>query len=144
MGWTHYWECETELPVDRFATAAEDCRFVFQHTDIKIGGPKGMGVPVLTSESIVFNGSGGLSCEDFSFSRINVPRRDRNKFLGFCKTEHLPYDICVQAALIILKHHCRGLVTVSSDAKNGDWKEAIDFCQKYLGYGSDFVLEKIQ
>ena len=53
----------------------------------------------------------------------------------------MPYDLHVQIALIILKHHLGDMITVTSDASDEDWQKATDFCQEKLGYGSDFKLE---
>ncbi len=140
MGWTHYWEREIELPEEVFAKAVHDCKALFDKIKPGIGGSGGYGEAELDSNGIVFNGA---ACEDFAFVRIQVPRRNRERALGYCKTEHLPYDLCVQTALIVLKHHLGDMVTVASDAKNGDWQKAKDICRENLGYGSDFELETI-
>jgi hypothetical protein len=143
LGLTHYWEREIEVSEDLLASAVQDCRRAFEATGIGIAGAGGEGELVLAQEGILFNGADGLSCEDFVFPRIQVPRRQRKKPLGYCKTEHLPYDVCVQAALIVLKHHLENMITVASDAKDGDWQRAREICQSCLGYGSDFTLETI-
>ncbi len=100
---------------------------------------------MVTLDCVLFNGAGGLSCEDFVFPRIQVPRRQRpnGRAFSYCKTEHMPYDICVQIALIVLKHHLGSMITISSDADAEDWQKARDTCQSSLGYGSDFELEAI-
>ena len=143
MGWTHYWECEAELPEETFSKAVEDCGVVFGKVETDISGSGGTGDAVLDSNNIVFNGADGLVCEDFSFLRIQIPRRNRDKAFAYCKTEHLPYDLCVQAALIILKHHLGDMIIVTSDASGKDWQKAKDICQEYLGYGSYFELGTI-
>ena len=140
MGLTHYWEREIELPIDLMGKAAEDCNTLFGNIEMGLAGSGGKGEPVLNSEMIVFNGADDSACEDFSFPRTHIPRRARNKSLGYCKTEYMPYDLCVQTALIILKHHLGEMVTVASDASDEDWKKAKDVCQENLGYGSDFEL----
>ena len=56
--------------------------------------------------------------------------------------EHCPYDICVQAALIIFKHHLGDFINVSSDGKGSDWDRARQSCEEHLGYGSDFILSQ--
>jgi hypothetical protein len=143
LGWTHYWEREIEVPEDLLASAAQDCRRAFEATNIGIAGTGGEGDPVLAQEGILFNGAEGLSCEDFVFPRIQVPRRQRKKPLGYCKTDHTPYDICVQIALIVLKHYLGSKIIIASDAKNDDWRRAKEICESSLGYGSDFVLDTI-
>ena len=56
----------------------------------------------------------------------------------FCKTARKPYDIVVCMALIALEHHARA--DISSDGDQEDWQDAIDMCQKHLGYGNDFLI----
>jgi hypothetical protein len=64
--------------------------------------------------------------------------------LGFCKTAYKPYDICVTACLIVLKHYFGAQVAISSDGEAQDWDDARRLCQHVLGYGGDFVLEHDQ
>ena len=143
MGWTHYWEREIELPKEAFAKAVDDCQVLFDKIEPGIGGSGGYGKAEFDSNGTVFNGADGAACEDFTFVRIQTPRRDREKALGYCKTEHLPYDICVQTALIVFKHHLGDMMKVASDGSEEDWQKAKDICQEHLGYGSDFELETI-
>ncbi len=144
MGLTHYWEREIELPKDKFAQAVDNCAKLFEMIEIPLSGSGGAGNPVLTPENILFNGAQGSICEDFCFSRTHVPKRKRERAYAYCKTEGLPYDICVRTVLIILKHFLQEMVTVASDCKNNNWQKARDLCQTYLGYGDDFELEEIK
>jgi len=145
LGWTHYWEREIEVPEENLASAARDCRTVFDSAAIDIAGGGGTGEPMLTPDVLLFNGRGAFGCEDFVFPRIQVPRRERpsGKVLGYCKTEHLPYDLCVQLTLIVLKHHLGNLLKVASDISDDGWQKARGICQKHLGYGAEFILEEI-
>lgn len=143
MGWTHYWEREIELPEEVFANAVHDCKILFDKIDPRIGGSGGHGDAEFDPNGIVFNGANGMACEDFTFTRIQVPRRNRERALGYCKTEHMPYDLCVQTVLIILKHHLGDIMKVASDGSEKDWQKAKYLCQEHLGYGSDFELEMI-
>ena len=56
----------------------------------------------------------------------------------------MPYDLCVQAALIVLKHHLAAAITVSSDGGEPDWERARAACQKWLGYGEEFRLRGVR
>jgi len=61
---------------------------------------------------------------------------------SYCKTEQLPYDLCVQVALIVLKHHLGATIKITSDGGETDWQRARDSCIENLGYGQDFRLDK--
>ena len=143
MGWTHYWEREIELPKGVFSKVVDDCKALLDKIELGISGSGGYGDAEFDSNGIVFNGADGMVCEDFTFVRIQVPRRNRERALGYCKTEHLPYDLYVQMVLIILKHHLGDMMKVASDGSEKDWQKAKDVCQEHLGYGSDFELETI-
>ena len=144
MGLTHYWECEIELPKDKFAQAVDSCAELLEKIEIPLSGSGGTGNPVFTSDDILFNGAAGLTCEDFCFSRTHIPKRKREKAFAYCKTEGLPYDICVRVALIILKHFLGKMIIVASDSQDDNWQKAREFCQTHLGYGKDFELEEIK
>ena len=93
------------------------------------------------SEIISFNGKGDHAYETFTVSRL-MPGLDEGPMVfDFCKTVQMPYDLCVQAALIVLKHHLGRAITVSSDGDDADWEGARQACQKWLGYGEEFQLE---
>ena len=51
--------------------------------------------------------------------------------MGYCKTDHAPYDLCVQLALIVLNHHLCDAFLVSSDGKDADWAMARSMCQEH-------------
>lgn len=140
MGWTHYWERQVELPSDEFKKALADCKKVIGLLDISMAGADGNGQPVFTDEEIAFNGVIGANCEPFVFHRIQPPRPGRNTVFEYCKTEHLPYDLTVQCCLIILKHYCSDVMTITSDGKDCDWLNAMEVCMKILGYGRNFKL----
>lgn len=141
MGWTHHWERDLGLPEEAFARAAEDCRKLFEALDIELAGFEGDGDPVITKGKILFNGAGPKCCEPFCIERMESSSRGRDRLFGHCKTEHLSYDLCVQAALIILKYHLGRAITVSSDGTDNDWITAKEVCHKTLGYGNEFRLD---
>ena len=141
MGWTHSWQRPTELPAKRFAAAVEDCRKILPALGVPMAGFDGTGEPILTDEQIVFNGQAGSQCAPFEIAVVEFDRRGRETVWSFCKTEHAPYDICVQTALVVLKHHLVDGITVTSDGRDDDWSKARQACQEKLGYGEGFVLE---
>ena len=142
MGCTHYWEREPELSEIMFQSAIGDLQKVFADIDVQLAGSEGEGTPYLSLEKIVFNGVAGQSCEDFSVLRADVPRRGRSKVFSFCKTEKMPYDICVQCTLIILKHYFDKYIKTTSDGTDEGWQDACEICQRILNYGIEFRLEK--
>jgi hypothetical protein len=122
MGWTHYWKRSTELPPEKFAAAVRDCRKLLPALGIPLAGIDGNGIPHLADDGIAFNGV--PSCERFEIHQTEFDRRGRAVMWGFCKTEKLPYDLCVQAALIVLKHHLGDAIVVNSDGTENDWSAA--------------------
>ena len=140
MGWTHNWRRGTELPPATFAAAVRDCRKTLPCTGVPLAGFDGTGQPVLEENAIVFNGVGKAACEPFEIHQTEFDRQGRAVFWAFCKTEHQPYDLCVQVALVILKHHVGEAIAVGSDGKDDDWTQARRLCQQHLGYGETFRL----
>ncbi len=118
MGWTHYWQRDVELSAKPFADAVADCRKIFKSLTAPIGDAQGKGKPLLTDDKIVFNGADGSGCEPFIINRIQQPRHGRTIAAEYCKTEHLPYDLCVQCALIIFQHHLAIAIKVSNRPTN--------------------------
>ncbi len=142
MSWTHYWEREIELPADAFAKAADDCRTILAAADVRLAGGQSEGEPVFTRDEIAFNGVKGEDCEPFRIQPVQLPRSPDRPVFSYCKTEKLPYDLCVKCALVILQHYLGGDIKVMSDGKDADWDDARNLCQTCLGYGADFRLCK--
>jgi len=140
MGWTHNWQRPTELPKEEFARAAEDCKKILATVDVPLGGFTGDGEPLFSADSIIFNGAGGSGCEPFEIARVEFDREGRESVLSFCKTGRAPYDICVQIALIVLKHHLGDAIIVGSDGDDSAWEEARAICHEVLGHGEAFEL----
>jgi len=149
MGYTHYWERPGELPRRQFAAAAEDCLKLCAALGIPLGGAQGRGQPVFTAELVCFNGANSVSCETFRVPRVQPPRHPLERETcgwrtEFCKTNHLPYDLCVQGCLIVLSHHLSGQsFRVTSDGRSHDWNAAREACQRVLGYGIDWGEDKL-
>ena len=141
MGWTHSWRRPVELPADRFACAAADLRLLAATNTVELAGFDGTGHTQIDADHIVFNGRAPSKCEPFEIARVEFDRLGGNEVRAFCKTEHLPYDLIVQSALIILKHHLDDAFSVSSDGYDADWNEAKRLVARCLGYGADFELQ---
>lgn len=140
MSLTHHWQRPTELQIEAFRDAVEDCRKLLAGSQPDIAGFDGTGEPILHEERIVFNGQAPGACEPFEIAAVEFDRRGRPEVFGHCKTGHLPYDLYVKASLIVLAHHLGGTFKVMSDADSADWDEARDLVEKTLGYGGDFSL----
>lgn len=88
---------------------------------------------------------GDCSYETFRIDQKREPNRwtEKKEKLIFecCKTAFRPYDLAVQAALIIAAHHLGEAIVVSSDGTSEQWDEARLLCQMELGYGQGFTLE---
>ena len=55
-------------------------------------------------------------------------------FFGCCKTAYRPYDLAVNAFLVIAKHHLGDRCLVSSDGEIQHWLEGIALCRLHLLY----------
>lgn len=140
MGWTHNWQRPTDLPAEGFAVALRDCRRILDVVPVDLAGPDGSGQPILEEDRIEFNGRLPEACEPFRIQVHEHDRRGRNTKWSFCKTEHMPYDLCVQCTLIVLKEHLKDNLTIGSDGSDQDWETAKAVVSEHLGYGADFRL----
>lgn len=55
--------------------------------------------------------------------------------ISFCNTNFKPYDFAVNVCMIIAKHYLGEQVAILSDGTLEQWKDAIQFCEHFLGYG---------
>jgi len=140
MGWTHHWQRETELPAPAFTQAVEDCSRILGNVNIPLAGPDGNGTPIFRPDVLAFNGAQPRSCERFEIHQVEFDRHGRRIVRSFCKTERLPYDLCVQLALIVFKHHLGDALQVGSDGSDEDWQTARNKCQEVASYAMDFQL----
>jgi hypothetical protein len=89
---------------------------------------------------------GKCSHEAFVCDRIiNVPRRywSNGGYFDYTKTAFKPYDLAVQCALLICKHHLGDQIQVESVGSNFHWDEARHFCHAHLDYSPDeFLLDQ--
>jgi hypothetical protein len=81
-------------------------------------------------EGVKFNGAGDYGCEDFWLPAD--PFEDDGNDFHFCKTNQMPYDIVVVAALCLLSHYCKNGVTISSDGDAADWQAGLLLAQKFV------------
>lgn len=76
------------------------------------------------------------SCSYETFHLEQKPdQRGEGLPISFCKTNYKPYDFAVNVCLIIAKHHLGEQVAIRSDGDLEQWRDAIQFCEYFLGYG---------
>ena len=93
MGYTNYWECETDFTDDEWKAVCEEAQYI---KDIDQSYQENMfrtldGVDIIHTDftdEICFNGDGNNGCETFY---LNKKATD----FSFCKTREMPYDIYV-------------------------------------------------
>lgn|SRR3990167_5601424 len=68
--------------------------------------------------------------------------KEVGKYFNFTKTAYKPYDLAVNVALIIAKHHLKDQIIVSSDGKQKDWIEGMFICNTIMGYGKEFNIKE--
>ena len=105
---------------------------------IRITGATGTGLPVLTGNSVMFNGPEPTTCETFAFGDVNRPP----SLIDFCKTRQAPYGTIVKATLAILQHHCDDpselLVSCDDRSKMG-WVPALIILHELSGFDPDWL-----
>lgn len=81
---------------------------------------------------------GTCNYETFHFERSmkasHFLRQEDGRYLCFCKTNFKPYDLAVQCALLIAKHHLGNQIEVSSHGSDFLWNDPRAFCYVHLGY----------
>lgn len=148
MGYTHYWY-RSSLDAKQFAAASAACKKVCEASGVKIASEfdSPEKPPIFTSNLIRFNGVGEDGYETFQVSASIGPetnqlcRHLKGFSFAFCKTAHKPYDLCVAACLVVLKHYFGQNFEVKSDGGQEGFVEAMRLCQKTIGYGADFRID---
>lgn len=127
MGYTHYWRANREFTDKEWHRICQDFRYCLagMPNGIRIDDQEG-GPAIVDGEKIWFNGAGDEGCETFALLR--APRD-----FQFCKTRRKPYDLMVQACLLIARHHSTA-ITVTSDGDNDEWAAARGFVKMACGY----------
>ena len=102
-----------------------------------------IGGPLVTKRALPPNGDG--TYESFIVDQAECGAfadraGARGLVFGFCKTNYRPYDLCVQACLIVLSRRVSRFY-VTSDGCSGDWDDARRLCVAKLGYGEGFELQ---
>lgn len=169
MVYTHYWYRTATIEAEDFLRIGEDFRQLlpaFESKGLYLGNQTGREIPVITDDLIAFNGKqdcghakefcvgtskrrrcyGDCSQDTLFFPRILIPSKFQRpmhggKFYNFLNTEAKPYDLAVQAFLIIAKQVLGDQIIITSDARSKDWDDARFLCYKHLGYGCSFSFD---
>lgn len=115
-----------------------------QARGLPLKGIEDLAEPAFREYMVAFDGGGEWFVVQAVYDQGSPERPLRGKagwHFGSCKTEHLPYNLCVQACLIAFSHHFGQKSRVSSDGSSADWVQARELCQRILGYGGSFCLE---
>lgn len=143
MGYTHYWDFrpvpkgkaqETE---EIYQLALRQCQRVLRayNAEIKAQDPKhfarlsGYSVHTKVQEygGLMFNGTQDQAHEDFTL-REHFSENEG----GFCKTARKPYDVCVVACLVVLKHYLGNSFNWSSDGREHELIEGRELAKRIL------------
>lgn len=143
MGYGHAWHIPLKsLPLvqERLSAILEDFRRLLPHLP-PLAGPSGEGEPVFSPSEVAFNGPRPEDYEGFAFPGLlegePFPSLRPGHHYGFCKTGRRPYDLAVQAFLLVAKAHLGEHLALSSDGAMADWAEAADLVEAVLGFPVD-------
>jgi hypothetical protein len=158
MGYTHYWKKEKELNLDTWKKFIADCKVLYknmpEHSEssggeyteepLYLNGCWGYKYPRFNEKVLHFNGSSihpskrtynvevqewSDDPKDLGHETFHISQKQNEYDGGFCKTARKPYDLMVQACLILFKYHFWNEVSISSDGDYDEWKVA----QKFVG-----------
>ena len=90
MGYTNYWECETDFTDDEWSAVCEEARYIKDIAGAGYGENMFRAldsVDILENE-ICYNGVADNGCETFYLTKKATD-------FSFCKTREMPYDIYV-------------------------------------------------
>jgi hypothetical protein len=91
--------------------------------------------------------NGDCSYETFYFPQrqpsdsYQTKDADGLTYFNCTKTAYRPYDLAVNAFLVIAKHYLGSKIRVSSDGDLENWIEGIELCRTYLGYEETFEFQ---
>jgi hypothetical protein len=142
MGYTHYWKLRdneeyrfdgngiyrynpiipdqiTERDQHNFSVAFDVCRQIVPYyiSGYNLRGPDGLDEPIITENTIQFNGSEEYNevCEPFILYRdLYTTLREKS----FCKTRQHPYDFAVVVCLWICSRICNNFLFESDGGEN--------------------------
>jgi len=160
MGYTHYFS-HKQTKIKTWGKIQKDCQKLlakmpahsgssgghYDNEPLLLNGCFAHEEPQFTKNFIHFNGSDESyiwakdsdHCSELSHETFRIDRvPDAKETFHFCKTARKPYDLMVQACLLVYKHHSPETMELGSDGDPDDWKEAEKFVKDVLGYSVKF------
>ena len=136
MGYTHAWILKDTTQDLKVPQIAQDIRSIVSASEMNIVNRwmQPHTEPEITDSNICFNGVPGDGYEPFFYPPNPEWQTQTKEVFDFCKTQKLPYDVVVCAALLAIKHHLDDQVTVSSNGKftNPEWQAAYHLYRRSL------------
>lgn len=129
--YTQYYELIKPIDDESWKKICIDTKKVIKYykkLNINVEANHPSGIMVSNKNKYInFNGIGDDSYETFSFGK------EQMRF-NFCKTNQNEYDKVVCGVMLVIYHHAKDCVSMSSDGKFNDWKEIMANNAKILGY----------
>ena len=155
MGFSHYYSVKKEIEQEVWNEFLKSVKKLYKNMPehshssgdnysempLSLSGCWNHEKPQFTKEQICFNGSNGLKriktkdgWQDAKHSNKEWNDLGHETFVlnrkgcqEFCKTARKPYDIMVQAVLVIAKYYFESNISIGSDGDMEDWREAMKF-----------------
>lgn len=110
-----------------FDQIADDISLLIANSDVPVAGQHGEGDRIINNDLIEFNGLGEEACEAFQ-----LKRKVEDSSMNAIKTMALPYDLLVQASLIVFKFYLGDKFIFTTDGEFEDWRKAIGYVRYHL------------
>ena len=154
MGYTHYWK-HGQIGIKAWEKIVRDTKKLYanlpehSHSSGDFYGAEPLKIqfefnkarpPEANVDTIRFNGVGDMGHETFFMERVphDYDEKRVSEARYFTKTARKPYDLIVQAVLLIAKHHVGKTFKLSSDGDLDDWNEAERLVKTMFGYEVDW------
>ncbi len=135
--YTHYYELIKPIDDESWKKICIDTKKVIKYykkLNINVEANHPSGIMVSNKNKYInFNGIGDDSYETFSFGK------EQMRF-NFCKTNQNEYDKVVCSVMLVIYHHAKDCVSMSSDGNFNDWKEMMANNAKILGYAFELPI----
>ena len=129
--YTQYYELIKPIDDESWKKICIDTKKVIKYykkLNINVEANHPSGIMVSNKKKYInFNGIGDDSYETFSFGK------EQMRF-NFCKTNQNEYDKVVCSVMLVIYHHAKDCVSMSSDGNFNDWKEMMKNNAKIFGY----------
>jgi hypothetical protein len=137
-GYTHYFRWCQKPDEASLSRCINEMRRIVDARKSMLAGPEAEGEPMVTAQSLVFNGVGDNGHEPFVFPGDieSTPRGPKIPAgFNFCKTAAKPYDEVVTACLLVARDHFPpSVLAIESDGSwPDDWRDGASLYSSVLG-----------